>query len=49
MKFTATTTIAILALINNASAISLNNDVTDLFNDDSEELEIQKSLRETET
>tara|TARA_B110000285_G_C14931601_1_gene517602 strand:+ start:78 stop:251 length:174 start_codon:yes stop_codon:yes gene_type:complete len=45
MKFT---TIAIFALINNTRAVSLNPDVSDLFNDDSEEMEINRSLAQTE-
>ena len=41
MKFTS---IAIVALINNTKAVNLNPDVSDLFNDDSEEMEINRSL-----
>ena len=42
------TSFAIVALINNTKAVSLNPDVSDLFNDDSEELEISRSLAQTE-
>jgi len=48
MKLTTITTFAVAALISNISATKLNPDVTDLFNDESEELETLKSLRETE-
>ena len=48
MKFTTITTFAVAALISNTSAIRNLGDVSDLFNDDSEEMETQKSLLETE-
>ena len=48
MKFTLITSFAVAALVNNTSAIRSLGDVSDLFNDDSEEMETQRSLRETE-
>ena len=44
MKLTLITSFAVAALINNTSAIRTNGDVSDLFNDESEELETQRSL-----
>ena len=48
MKFTLITSFAVAALVNNTIAIRSLGDVSDLFNDDSEEMETQRSLRETE-
>jgi hypothetical protein len=48
MKFAST--LAVIALINNTQAIRAfdNDDVSDLFNDDSQETETLKSIAEAE-
>jgi hypothetical protein len=38
MKFNLLTSFAVAALINNTGAVKILGDVSDLFNDDSEEL-----------
>lgn len=46
MKFAKS--LAVIALINNTQAIRDNADVTDLFNDDSQEAETMRSIAEAE-
>lgn len=40
--------LAVFALLNNTSAIKLSNDTDDLFNDNSDQAETLKSIKQTE-